>query len=54
MICQIRRITLSALKKSTYISAEEYLLGENDRVDGMKYEYLNGQVYAMESRALQW
>lgn len=30
-----------------YLSPEAYLLGENDRVDGIKYEYVNGQVYAM-------
>ena len=44
---RIRRITVSALEKSTYITVADYLLDENDRVDGTKYEYINGQVYAM-------
>ena len=38
---------MSAKAKIDYISPEAYLLGENDRVDGVKYEYVNGQVYAM-------
>ncbi len=38
---------MSALPKVTYISPEEYLLGENDRSDGIRYEYVNGQTYAM-------
>lgn len=38
---------MSVLAKSTFISPAEYLLGENDRTDGIKYEYVNGQVYAM-------
>ena len=38
---------MSALPKSSYISPEAYLLGENDRPDGQKYEYVNGQIYAM-------
>lgn len=38
---------MSALSKSSYVSPEEYLLGENDRPDGKKYEYVNGQIYAM-------
>lgn len=38
---------MSALAKIGYLSPEAYLLGENDRVDGIKHEYVNGQVYAM-------
>lgn len=38
---------MSILAKPTYLSPEDYLLGENDRPDGIKYEYMNGQVYAM-------
>lgn len=38
---------MSALPKTTPISPEAYLLGENDRVDGIKYEYVNGMIYAM-------
>ncbi len=38
---------MSALAKGNYLSPEAYLLGENDRIDGIKYEYVNGQVYAM-------
>ena len=38
---------MGALPKAAYISPEEYLLGENDRTDGIKCEYVNGQVYAM-------
>lgn len=38
---------MSALPKSAYLSPEEYLLGENDRADGQKYEYVNGEIYAM-------
>ena len=38
---------MGAAPKPAYISPEEYLLGENDRADGQKYEYINGQVYAM-------
>lgn len=38
---------MGAAPKSVYISQEEYLLGENDRADGQKYEYNNGQIYAM-------
>jgi Uma2 family endonuclease len=33
--------------KCTYISPEAYLLEENDRVDGIKHEYINGQIYMM-------
>lgn len=29
------------------MSPADHLLGENDRADGQKYEYVNGQVYAM-------
>lgn len=38
---------MSALPNSLYLSPDAYLLGENDRIDAMKYEYVNGQVYAM-------
>ncbi|TXH69546.1 MAG: Uma2 family endonuclease [Thiothrix sp.] len=38
---------MSALPSSSYIPLDTYLLGENDRADAMKYEYVNGQVYAM-------
>lgn len=38
---------MSALATAHYLSPEAYLLGENDRSDGIKYEYINGQVYAM-------
>lgn len=38
---------MSALPKPDYLSPEAYLLGENDRPDGIKYEYVNGVVYAM-------
>ncbi len=38
---------MGAASQSSYISAEEYLLGENDRPDSGRYEYVNGQIYAM-------
>ncbi len=38
---------MSALNQPVYISPEEYLLGENSRVDGIKHEYVNGLIYAM-------
>ncbi|MEZ5448591.1 MAG: Uma2 family endonuclease [Thiolinea sp.] len=38
---------MSALPQTHYLSPEAYLLGENDRADGIRYEYVNGQVYAM-------
>lgn len=38
---------MTTLPKIDYLSPEAYLLGENDRIDGIKYEYVNGQVYAM-------
>ena len=38
---------MSTVTKTDYLSPEAYLLGENDRVDGVKYEYVNGRVYAM-------
>lgn len=38
---------MSPLTKPTYLSPEDYLLGENDRPDGLKYEYVNGQTYLM-------
>lgn len=37
---------MSVLPKPHYLSVEAYLLGENDRPDGIKYEYVNGQTYA--------
>ncbi|CAK0780388.1 Uma2 domain-containing protein [Gammaproteobacteria bacterium] len=44
---EVMETGMSALPKPAYISPEEYLLGENDRPDGIKHEYVNGQVYAM-------
>lgn len=38
---------MNTAPKTKYISPEDYLLGENDRADGQKYEYVNGQIYAM-------
>lgn len=38
---------MSALAKYHYLTSAEYLLGENDRLDGIRYEYINGQTYAM-------
>lgn len=38
---------MSAVEKLDYISSEAYLSGENDREDGIKYEFSNGLVYAM-------
>lgn len=38
---------MSALPSSSYIPLNTYVLGENDRADAVKYEYVNGQVYAM-------
>lgn len=38
---------MSVLPKIDHLSPEAYLLGENDRIDGIKYEYVNGKVYAM-------
>ncbi|WP_020558527.1 Uma2 family endonuclease [Thiofilum flexile] len=38
---------MSALANNHYTTPEGYLLGENDRPDGIKYEYVNGQIYAM-------
>jgi Uma2 family endonuclease len=38
---------MGALPKAAYISPEAYLLRENDRVDDVKCEYVNGQIYAM-------
>ena len=31
----------------SYISPEQYLADEKNRPDGEKYEYVNGQIYAM-------
>ena len=35
------------MKEPYRTSPDTYLLGENDRTDAVKYEYVNGQVYAM-------
>ena len=39
---------MGALEQPKYTSPEEYLLSENGRPDdGIKYEYINGQMYLM-------
>lgn len=38
---------MSAVPESHYISPEQYLLDEQNRPEGEKYEYVNGQIYAM-------
>ena len=38
---------MNAVPQINSISPEAYLLHENDRPDGTKYEYVNGQIYAM-------
>ena len=38
---------MNPVSKLTFISPQDYLLGENDRADGEKYEYVNGEIYAM-------
>lgn len=38
---------MSALEEFNYTTPEAYLLAENDRESGIKYEYSNGLVYAM-------
>jgi Uma2 family endonuclease len=38
---------MSAVQEHAWISPESYLLGENDRADGPRYEYVDGQVYAI-------
>lgn len=38
---------MNALAKVEFISPEAYLLHEIDRQDGLKHEYVNGQIYAM-------
>ena len=38
---------MNPVPKLTFISPQDYLLGENDRADGEKYEYVNGEIYAM-------
>lgn len=38
---------MGALEEFVYTSPEAYLLAENDRESGTKYEYSNGLVYAM-------
>ncbi len=38
---------MSTAEETTWISPEAYLLGENDRAEGSRYEYVNGKVYAM-------
>ncbi len=37
---------MSVLPKSPYRTPEAYLIGENDRPEGIRYEYVNGWVYA--------
>lgn len=38
---------MSAVPESHYISPEQYLLDEQNRPEGEKYEYVNGQIFAM-------
>ncbi|KOR33023.1 hypothetical protein TI05_03555 [Achromatium sp. WMS3] len=38
---------MNAVSKYQLISPEAYLLSENDSTSGVKYEYVDGQVYAM-------
>ena len=38
---------MSAVPESQYISPEQYLLDEQNRPEGEKYEYVNGRIYAM-------
>lgn len=38
---------MRAIANIHYTTPEVYLLGENERTDGTKYEYVNGQIYAM-------
>jgi Uma2 family endonuclease len=38
---------MTAAQLQTWISPEDYLAGENDREEGPRHEYVNGQVYAM-------
>lgn len=38
---------MSAQAQPHPLTPSEYLLGENDRPDGEKYEYVDGQAYAM-------
>jgi Uma2 family endonuclease len=38
---------MSAILQSDDISPAEYLLSENDNIEGIKHEYVDGRVYAM-------
>jgi Uma2 family endonuclease len=38
---------MTAAQRQTWISPEDYLAGENDREEGPRHEYVNGQIYAM-------
>ncbi len=38
---------MSIVTNADYFSPEDYLLGENDRADGERYEYVNGKTYLM-------
>lgn len=44
---------MGALQKPAYLSPEDFLMGENDRSDDIKHEYVNGQIYAMTG-ASRW
>ena len=35
-----------------WASPDTYLLGENDRTDAVKYEYVNGQAYAIKTETV--
>jgi len=38
---------MAALEKQDFITSKAYLEAENDRPEGIRYEYINGYVYAM-------
>lgn len=38
---------MSTTAQYRYITCSEYLLKENDRPDGMRHEYVNGEIYAL-------
>ena len=38
---------MSAILQSNDISPAEYLLAENDNIEGVRHEYVDGRVYAM-------
>lgn len=38
---------MNTVPQINYISPEAYLIAENDHPNGIKYEYVNGQIYAM-------